>query len=491
MMKRQLSAIAAAGALLLAWAPGGLSGSVFEPVARAAPRSTLPGADAAKELLNLTHRHREWLTVSIAEHRSVLAWVVYPERSDRAPVVFLTGEHLRADEWTRAVSDQLAAEGFLVVVPDILTEVDQHGDRHAALPSVALDSAAIEQRFAAVKAAVVALPSAQDTVVRVDVTPERADVQGARPARFDLSAAGWPALIESLDRRTGNRADAVSSAAHADHLAMQAAQRTGTAIRPTGLAAKDPRLPAGFYTARSTLLDSKLKSEWVDIPLEGSSVKLHTFVVYPTSAERTGVVLVMQHGVGLDEWQRAVAVQIAEDGFIAVAPDLWSGTGPNGGNWDASPFIDDAIRAAAGKITPDETMSRYRAARTWALTLPQANGKTGSIGFCAGGGNSFRFAAEVPEHNAAVVFYGTPPSEQDMARINAPVLGFYGENDARVTATVEPTKAAMARLGKQYEAHVYPKVTHSFVLFQDMGNNAAAVADGWPRTVAFYRRYLR
>ncbi len=77
-----------------------------------------------------------------------------------------------------------------------------------------------------------------------------------------------------------------------------------------------------------------------------------------------------------------------------------------------------------------------------------------------------------------------------MRRITAPVLGFYGENDARVTATVEPTKEAMARLGKTYEPHVYPKVTHSFALFQDIGNNPAAIADAWPRTIALFRKYL-
>ena len=70
------------------------------------------------------------------------------------------------------------------------------------------------------------------------------------------------------------------------------------------------------------------------------------------------------------------------------------------------------------------------------------------------------------------------------------MLAFYGENDARVTAAVEPTRAAMARLGKQYEAIVYPKTTHSFVMFQDIGGNNAAIADAWPRTIEFFRRNL-
>jgi carboxymethylenebutenolidase len=75
--------------------------------------------------------------------------------------------------------------------------------------------------------------------------------------------------------------------------------------------------------------------------------------------------------------------------------------------------------------------------------------------------------------------------------MNAPVLGFYGENDARVTASVVPTTEMMKRLGKSYESHIYPKVTHSFVYFQDLSVNRDAVADAWPRTIAFYNKYLK
>jgi carboxymethylenebutenolidase len=202
------------------------------------------------------------------------------------------------------------------------------------------------------------------------------------------------------------------------------------------------------------------------------------------------VVVVMQYGTGMDEWIQAVADQLAQEGFIAIAPDTWSGTGVNGGGRDTFQFVDDAMKAGA-RITPDETQRRFKAARDYAMKLPRANGKSGSIGFCAGGGNSFRFAGEVPELNAAVVFYGTPPSEEIMARIKAPVLGFYGENDARVTATVEPAITAMKRLGKSYEPHIYPKTTHSFVYFQDAGTNADAVADAWPRAVAFLKQNLK
>jgi len=279
---------------------------------------------------------------------------------------------------------------------------------------------------------------------------------------------------------------------HMGHALMPvSAQKAGESTAPRmipGLSDKQPDLPASSYTATATLARSKLKKEWVDIPL--GDVKLHTWVEYPQGNDKTGVVIVMQHGTGLDDWMRSVADQLALQGFIAVAPDAWSGTGPNGGNRDSFQFDDDAMRAAA-RITPDETIRRYKAAREWALKLPRANGKTGSIGFCAGGSNSFRFAGEVPELNAAVVFYGAGPSQDLLAKINAPVLGFYGENDARVTASVQPTIDVMKKVGKSYEPHVYPKVTHSFVYFQDLGENRHALADAWPRVIAFFNKYLK
>src|SRR5262249_46677284 len=166
----------------------------------------------------------------------------------------------------------------------------------------------------------------------------------------------------------------------------------GTAPRMIpGLADKPADLPASYYTATATLARSRLKKEWVDIPL--GDAKLHTWVEYPEGNGKTGVVIVMQHGTGLDDWMRSVADQIAHEGYIAVAPDIWSGTGPNGGGRDSFQFDDDAMKAAA-RINPAETQRRYKAAWEWAMKLSRANGKSGTIGFCAGGGNSFQFAGE-------------------------------------------------------------------------------------------------
>ena len=459
--------------------------------------SALPSAAEAKQLLNMTTRHREWIVVRISQETSVLAWVVYPERSDRAQVVMMRGETLEPSDWTRAVSDQLSAEGYLTVVPDVLTEVDAHGNRRSR---GSLDTGEVARREEAIRQAALRLPDAERALgtVELGVSPSQLRIRTKQEqTSFALSTATWPTVVGYLNDRTGNKPTFIENP-HAMHMAMMAQAAAGNGLVTGDIGKKDPRLPANYFMAKAAIRDSKLKAEWVDLPLEGETVKLHTLVIYPAGAAKTGVVIVMQHGVGVDDLQRALAYQVAEDGFIAVLPDLWSGTGPNGGNWDASEFVDDAVRNAAGKVSPEEGMKRYKAAREWALKLPRANGKTGSIGFCMGGGNSFMFATQVPELNAAVVYYGGapttgrggPPNEELLGKIKAPVLGLYGENDGRMAEDVMTTQAVMARLGKQYEAHVYPKTTHSFAMFQHIGTNAASIADAWPRTIAFFKKNL-
>jgi len=466
----------------------------------------LPSAATAKTILNFTPRHREWASVPLGS-KSVLAFIVYPERSDKAPVVVVTARDQGASDWVRAVSDRVAAAGFIAVVPDVLTGLGLKGgdtDSYSSPAAVAealrkLGSAEIERRTSAVRDYALALPAAdgQSAVLSLDESRIAAGT-AKNTADFELSQAGWGQALEYLTQATGNHpVFAPNNDEHAAHYAMLAkAQESGRADKSTtarstqaggSLADKRPNLPANYYTAKSTVARSKLRKEWVDIPV--GEVKVHTWIEYPEGEGKAGIVIVMQHGTGMDIWVRAVADQLAHDGFIAVAPDMWSGTGANGGGLDSFQFVDDAIKAGV-KVGPDETMRRFKAARDYALKLPRANGKTASLGFCAGGGNSFRFAGEVPELNAAVVFYGTPPDDATMSQIKAPVLGFYGENDARVTSTVQPTIGAMEKLGKVYEPHIYPKATHSFVMFQDAGANTTAIEDAWPRAIAFLKKHI-
>jgi carboxymethylenebutenolidase len=280
---------------------------------------------------------------------------------------------------------------------------------------------------------------------------------------------------------------------HAHGLAQTPAPAAGRGQGPRGYpAGKLDHLPAGLFTAKNAVARSTLKAEWVDIPMPGVySGRMRTRITYPEGTGRAGVVVVMQHGPGADEWMQALGDQLSRDGFIALVADLHTGMGRNGGGYETFGGPDDAF-AANANLRPAMTIAAYKAVREYGLRLPRANGKSAALGFCMGGSNAWLLATEVPELNAAVVYYGTHPADETaFARIKAPVIGFYGEDDARVTSTVAAAGTLATKLGKSFEPHVYPHATHGFLEFQDLGGNPAATADSWSRSVAFLKQHLR
>jgi carboxymethylenebutenolidase len=257
-------------------------------------------------------------------------------------------------------------------------------------------------------------------------------------------------------------------------------------------APRDEKLPASESQAKAALDKSPRHGEYVDVKNPAGGPAIRTWVMYPERKDKAGVVIVIHEIFGLSDWARAVADQLAKEGFIAVVPDLVSGMGPNGKGSDASASRDDVV-ALVRALTPTEATARLNAVRDYAVHLPAANGKAATVGFCWGGGRSFAYAASQPTLAGAVVFYGVPPEAADMERIKSPVLGFYGGDDARVTATVTAALSEMKKLGKTYEPHVFEGAGHGFLRAQDdrNGANLKATQQAWPRTVAFLRDQLK
>jgi carboxymethylenebutenolidase len=249
-------------------------------------------------------------------------------------------------------------------------------------------------------------------------------------------------------------------------------------------------LPPGEDSAVARLNASPRHGEWVRYDA-GAGDTVRAWVVYPERSDKAPVVVVIHEIFGLTDWIRSVTDQLAAEGFIAVAPDLLTGKGPNGGG-TASVDRQGAIALIQG-LQPDEVQRRLRAAAAYAMALPAARRVAASVGFCWGGSTSFAFATSWPDLKGAAVYYGMPPAEAAMARIHAPVHGFYGGDDARVTATVEPARQAMTRLGRTYEPQVYDGAGHGFLRDQAgrNGANLRAARDAWPKTVSFLRDVLK
>jgi carboxymethylenebutenolidase len=427
----------------------------------------------AKTLLSeaLQDRHPQWIDIP-AGSATIRSFVVFPDGRDNVPVVVITANNESMNDWLRAVGDQAAQDGFIAVVPE--RRADAVTQYALNLPGSNGNGATVNFNF-----------TGSDARIEMTIKSPR-----LRSASFQLTAHAWHNALAFVAGQTTTPAAAGARG--------RDAARGGDDER-ANMQEKRPDLPANFLMAAKTVTQSPRKGEWVDIPM-ASGTKLHTWISYPQGVAKAPVVLVFQPGPGMDmgeppvkgggaNWLRGIADQLAYEGFIAVLPDLTSGLGPNGGNYDSFKFPDDSA-AALNKISHAEVLNRVRIARDYGLKLPMANGKLGVTGFCAGGGLAWESAAEIEGVNVSIVFYGGPPAEAVMAKIKAPVAAFFGTNDLGLAPRIAPATADMKRLGKEFDVHVYDGATHVFLYRQDLGKNWAATRDAWPKAIAFFKKYF-
>lgn len=228
-----------------------------------------------------------------------------------------------------------------------------------------------------------------------------------------------------------------------------------------------------------------VESAAVKYPAEGAT--LQGYLSRPKTGGPFPGVLLIHENRGLNEHIRDVARRIAAQGFVVLAVDQLSRKGgtasfatPAEAAAALQAFADDPVRmdldAAYEYLDSHAAVRRYRIA-VW--------------GFCWGGQRSFLYATANAALKAAVVFYGSPPPEEKLADIQCPVLGNYGETDTRITSTVPTVESAMKKLGKSYDAKVYPGAPHAF--FNDTRReryNEAAAKDAWARSIAFLKKSL-
>jgi carboxymethylenebutenolidase len=288
----------------------------------------------------------------------------------------------------------------------------------------------------------------------------------------------------TTDPHAGHAMDAVQQAAGSD-----AAGPRNPNLPPTGDAKGDDK----NSVALAQLKSSPRKSEWVDIKAS-SGAPIKSFVVYPASKDKAPVVIVIQEIFGLTDWIRGVADQLAKEGFIAIAPDFMSGMGPNHGG--SAELGEQGSTKEIGKLTDDDKVRILNDVRTYALAIPSANGKLGTVGFCWGGGTSFLYALKQPALNAAVSYYGPMPADP-AAYVNAkaPVLGLYGGNDNRVNPNIEIAKTEMAKAKAVYDPHIFEGAGHGFLRQQggsaQAPGNMKATEEAWPLTLAFLKSHTK
>lgn len=229
--------------------------------------------------------------------------------------------------------------------------------------------------------------------------------------------------------------------------------------------------------------------EWVDITYNDRTVTC--FIAYPEVSQNIKAIILIHENRGLNDWARNMTDQLAGEGYIAIAPDLLSGRGPDGGRTSDFATSDDA-RTAIYKLSPDQVTADLNAVLKYTKALPASNGKIAVIGFCWGGSQTFRYATNQTDLDAAFVCYGTGPKDiEEIRRIQAPVYGFYGENDNRVNATIAASESVMEKEGKAYFPVIYEGGGHGFFRAGEAPEasegNKSARGNAWKRLVTLLK----
>lgn len=220
------------------------------------------------------------------------------------------------------------------------------------------------------------------------------------------------------------------------------------------------------------LEESPRHHEWVQV--KDGDRTIHSFVVYPKVSENVPAVIVIHENRGLTDWVRSFADQLAEAGYIAIAPDLLSEFDSDHAR--TSDFAtSDAARDALYQLDPDRITLDLKAVQGYIASDPASNGTVVVAGFCWGGSQSFRYATNVEDLSAALVFYGTATNnEERIQAIETPVYGFYGGSDQRVNATIPETENLMQKHGKSFVYNIYEGAGHGYMRTGDDPEGAEA-----------------
>lgn len=284
--------------------------------------------------------------------------------------------------------------------------------------------------------------------------------------------------VGELSRRQFvQRATAVLGSAAAANMLLAACQ-------PVSPGATVPPVVADGDTGGDTMEPIEgMVTEMVEYEdLDGSEM-LMGYLAYPDDGEAHSAVVVLQEWWGLDDHIKDVANRFAEEGFVALAPDLYHGqvtTEP------------DEARKLVMELDMEEAVREIQAAIDYLQAQDFVAGpQVGVTGFCMGGGLTLMTAIAEEDVGAAVAWYGRPLSPEQASEVQAPVLGLYGAEDGGIPVeAVETMESALTEAGVENEFHIYEGAPHAF--FNDTRDSYTpdAAEDAWPRALEWFRERL-
>ncbi len=253
----------------------------------------------------------------------------------------------------------------------------------------------------------------------------------------------------------------------------------------SALALAQSLLPRYAKAHTISFTDKRIKGRYVAYPSAGgSSGRMRGYLVRPTGEGPFPAVLVIHENCGLNPYVEDVARRAAVEGFLALAPD---GLAPIGGY----PGNDDDGRAMQKTLDQAKLRQDMVNSAQYVKSHPLSNGKLGVTGFCWGGGTTNFLAVTLGgDLSAAVPFYGRAPDSSDVAKIRAPLLIHYAENDERVNAMRPEFETALEANNANYQMYTYPGTRHGFHNNSTPRYDEGAANLAWERTVAFFKEHL-
>ena len=252
-----------------------------------------------------------------------------------------------------------------------------------------------------------------------------------------------------------------------------------------GLAMAQALLPRYARAQTVSFTDPRIHARYVSYPSPGgNSGSMRGYLVQPAGEGPFPAVLVIHENRGLNPYIEDVARRAAIEGFLALAPDGLAPAGGYPGNDDDGRQLQAGLDQA--KLRTD-MLNSARFVKAHALS----SGKLGAVGFCWGGGMVNRLAVALgADLQAGVPFYGAAPELASVARIKAPLLLHFADNDPRINAMWPDYEAALKAAGVRYEAYRYPGTQHGFHNNSTPRYREEAAKLAWQRTVAFFRKYV-
>ncbi len=229
--------------------------------------------------------------------------------------------------------------------------------------------------------------------------------------------------------------------------------------------------------------EPELVTEFIKYPC--ATGEMRAYLARPKKGKKFPAVIVIHENRGLVPHIQDVTRRMAKEGFLTLAPDALS---PVGGTPEDISNVGELFK----KLNNEETVRNFVAAVAYLKTNPLSNGKVGCTGFCWGGAMTNQVAVNSPDLNAAAPYYGRQPSAEDVARIKAPIMAHYAENDAGINAGIAAFEEALKKNNKEYQIFSYPGTGHGFNNDTNKERyNAEAAKLAWNRTVAFFKEKLK